>query len=40
MPEMCSKFQIPASNIVGEVMETHIVLQCDMVKTCMSSTGT
>ena len=33
--ELLCKFQIPASNTVGEVVVTWTVLQCDMVKRCM-----
>ena len=40
MSELCSKFQICASNTVGGVAETQTVLQCDMVKICMSYKGT
>ena len=35
MSELCSKFQTPASNTV-RVAETQIILQCDIVKRCMS----
>ena len=30
--ELCFKFQVPASNTLGAVAETRIVLQCDMVQ--------
>ena len=39
MFEKGSKFQIPASNTVAGVAETRIVLQCEMVKICMSFKG-
>ena len=44
MSELYYKFQIPASNIVGGVVETQTVLQCDMaqcemVKICMLCKG-
>ena len=32
MSELCSKFQIPATNTVGADAETRTVLQCDMVQ--------
>ena len=32
MSEMCSKFQISASNTIGGVVEIQTVLQSDMVK--------
>ena len=38
MPELCSKFQIPASNTVG-VAETRTVLQYNMDKICMPFKG-
>ena len=34
MPELCCKFQMPASNTVGGVVETQTVVGCDMVKIC------
>ena len=40
MSELACKFQIPASNVVGGVAETRTVLQCTMVKICMSFKGT
>ena len=30
--ELCFKFHVPASNTFGCVMETRVVLQCDMVQ--------
>ena len=38
MSELCSKFQIPASNTVG-IAEIQTVPQCDMVKICISFRG-
>ena len=32
MFELCSKFQIPATNTVGADAEKRTVLQCDMVQ--------
>ena len=32
MSELYFKFQVPASNTLGEVAETRIVLRCDMVQ--------
>ena len=40
MSELCPKFQIPASNTTERVAETRTVLQCDMIKICMSFKGT
>ena len=39
MSELCSKFQIPASNNVGGVAETLTVVRCYMVKICMLFKG-
>ena len=39
MSALCSNFQIPASNIVGGVRVTQTVLQCDIVKICISFRG-
>ena len=30
--ELCFKFQVPATNTLGGVAETRIVLQCGMVQ--------
>ena len=35
MSELCSKFQMTASNIVGGVAETQTVVLCNMVKICV-----
>ena len=39
MSDLCSNFQIPASNTVGGVRVTQTVLQCDIVKICISFRG-
>ena len=39
MSELCCKFQMPASNTVGEVAETQKVVRCNMVKICMLFKG-
>ena len=39
MSDLCSNFQIPASNTVGGVRVTRTVLQCDIVKICISFRG-
>ena len=40
MSELFSKIEIPTSNNPGRVVETQAVLQCVMVKICMSFRGT
>ena len=39
MSDLCSNFQIPASNTVGGVRVTQTVLQYDIVKICISFRG-
>ena len=40
MSDLCSKFQVSASNTVGGFVETRTILECDMVKICMTFEGT
>ena len=39
MSDPCSNFHIPASNTVGGIRVTQTVLQCDIVKICISFRG-
>ena len=39
MSDLCSNFQTPASNTVGGVRVTPTILQCDIVKICISFRG-
>ena len=39
MSELWCKFQMPASNTVGGVVETQTVVRCDMVKICLLFNG-
>ena len=40
MSELSCKFHIPGSGTVGVVAEVRTVLQCDIVKICISFKGT
>ena len=39
MSDLCCNFQIPGSNTVGGVSVTQTLLQCDIVKICISFRG-